>query len=262
MHLILDFLLVYDEPIALVRKSPNRRIVEANGSHILTVGRGKITREPQEPQEKKLKLKSNVARNINTASPTNLFLVCSGLRDLGIKTYYNKNTFVFSDEQNLIDWAASIGSRRNKVKKVELRSEWEVLFNHNNIHSKRLKMTGNGVLYTTGLRVFTNIERVNIDIGLRMPWQRTGKLPDYDKVSVNAQNTCYNFGKWMIRDMADRFRRYELDIPFIAKHLHVRFDTAWEEPWYESAEFKRKHAENKRKLAAERAAKASSGKGS
>ncbi|KAM0706137.1 hypothetical protein Q7P35_006686 [Cladosporium inversicolor] len=263
IHRILDFLLVYDEPIALVRKSSNRRIVEAAKSHILTVGKGKITREPQ---GKKFKLKSNVTRNINTASSTNLFLVCRGLRDLGVKTYYNKNTFAFSDEQNLIGWAASIGSRRNEVRKVDLRSEWEVLFKHNDIHSKYLGMTAGkgGILYTPEPRVFTYIEQIHVDIALRMPWQRTGKLPDYDKVSVDAQKMCVKFGKWMAKGMNANFRRLELNnTPLIAKHLHVWFDRAWEEPWYESAEFKRRHAEDKLKLAAERAAQAaSSGKGS
>ena len=81
IHKILDIVLVYDKPVALVRKSPDRRIIEVQKSHILTVGQGKITREPQGKG-----LKSRTTRNLNTASPTNLFLVCRGLRDLGIKT--------------------------------------------------------------------------------------------------------------------------------------------------------------------------------
>ena len=263
MHRILDFLLVYDESIALVRKSPNRRIVEADGSHILTVGKGKITREPQESQDKKFKLKSNVARNINTASPTNLFLVCSGLRDLGIKTYYNKNTFAFSKEQGLAGWAASIGSRQNEVRKVELRSEWDLVFMNNDIHSEYLRMdAGKGVLHTTELRVFGNIERVNIDIALRMPWQRTGKLPDYDKVSLDAQKRCFKLGKQIAWDKALKFMIRELNTELIAKHLHIWFDKTWEEDRYESAEFKRRDAEYKRERAALRAAKISSGKDS
>jgi hypothetical protein len=241
IHHILDLLLVYDEPIALVRKSPNRRIVEANKSHILTVGKGKITREPQNK-----KMKSNVECTINTASPTNMFLVCRGLRDLGIKTYYNKNTFAFSDEQCLAGWAASIGGRRNEVSSVELRSEWEVFFKKNNIHianSKGLNMTGKGVLYTTALRMLRDIESVDVDIALRMPWQRTGKLPGYDQVSARTRKMCFEHGKKMVKFMAKNFRELELNTPLIAKGLHVWFDEAWVEPWYESAEFKRRDAE-------------------
>ena len=254
IHGILDNLLVYDEPIALVRKSPDRRLIEANMSHIVTVGKGKITREPQNKG-----LKSRTTRNLNTASPTNLFLVCRGLRDLGIKTYYNKNTFAFSDEQDLIGWAKSIGSRRKEVRKVELRSEWEVAFENNDIHSKDLAITGTGVLDTPALRVLENIERVDLDIALRMPWQRTGKLPDdYDKISLDAQKMCFEYGKRMVKAAADKFRRYELNTPLIEKHQHIWFDKAWEEKHYESASLKKNFAEYKRKLAEERAAEASS----
>lgn len=258
MNRILDLLLVYDEPIALVRKRSDRRIVEADKSHILTVGKGKITRERQNK-----KMMSKVARSINTASPTNLFLVCRALRNLGIKTYYNKNTFAFSKEQGLAGWAASIGSRQNEVRKVELRSEWDLVFMNNDIHSEYLRMdAGKGVLHTTELRVFGNIERVNIDIALRMPWQRTGKLPDYDKVSLDAQKRCFKLGKQIAWDKALKFMIRELNTELIAKHLHIWFDKTWEEDWYESAEFKRRDAEYKRERAALRAAKISSGKDS
>lgn len=205
-------------------------------------------------------MKSNVARTINTASPTNLFLVCRGLRDLGIKTYYNKNTFAFSDEQGLAGWAASISFRRSEVRSVELRSGWKVVLKNNNIHnvnSKNLNMKGTGVLYTTALRVLRNIESVDQDIALRMPWQRTGKLPDYDQVSPDARKMCFEHGKKMVKFMAKDFRERELNTPLIAKGLHIWSDEAWVEPWYDSAEFKRRDAEDKRKLAAERAAKAS-----
>jgi hypothetical protein len=256
MNRILDLLLVYDDPIALVRKSPNRREVETKKLHIVTVGKGRITRKPQDK-----KMKSNVARNVNTASPTNLFLVCRALRNLGIKTYYNKNTFAFSNEQCLAGWAASIGSRRNEVRNVELRSEWDLVFQNNDINSEYLRMdAGKGVLQTTELRAFSNIERVNIDIALRMPWQRTGKLPDYDKVSLDAQKSCFKLGKQIARDKALKFMIRELNTELIVKHLHIWFDKTWVEPWYESAEFQRKDAEDKRKRAAERAVKASSGK--
>ena len=62
--------------------------------------------------------------------------------------------------------------------------------------------------------------------------------------------------------MAKNFRERELNTPLIAKGLHIWFDEAWVEPWYESAEFKRRDAEDKRKLAEERAAKASKEKDS
>lgn len=254
IHGILNNLLVYDEPIAVIRKSPDRRLIEANKSHIVTVGKGKITREPQNKG-----LKSRTTRNLNTASPTNLFLVCRGLRDLGNKTYYNKNTFAFSDEQSLIDWAKSIGSRRKEVRKVELRSEWEVAFENNDIHSKDLAITGTGVLDTPALRVLGNIERVDLDIALRMPWQRTGKLPDdHDKVSLDAQKMCFEYGKRMVKAAADKFRRYELNTPLIEKHQHIWFDKAWQEKHYESVWLKNNFAEYKRKLAEGRAAEASS----
>ncbi|GAB7333720.1 hypothetical protein MBLNU13_g05257t1 [Cladosporium sp. NU13] len=250
IHQILDILLVYEDPIALVRKSPDRRIIEAQKSHIVTVGQGKITREPQDK-----KLKSNVARTVNTASPTNLFLVCRGLRDLGIKTYYNKNTFAFSNEQGMAGWAKSIGSRRKEVRKVELRSEWEVAFENNDIHSKDLSISGTGVLDTRVIRVLRNIERVDVDLALRMPWQRTGKLPgDYDKVLLDAQRMCFEYGKEIVKAVADRFRLYELNTPLIEKHQHVWFDKSWVEPWYESIEFKRRDAEWKFECAAKRAA--------
>ena len=250
IHKILDILLVYDEPVALVRKSPDRRIIEAQKSHIVTVGQGKITREPQGRV-----LKSRTTRNLNTASPTNLFLVCRGLRDLGIKTYYNKNTFAFSDEQGLSGWAKSIGSRCKEVRKVELRSEWEVAFKNNDIQSKDLSISGTGVLDTPALRLMENIERVDVDFALRMPWQRTGRLPDdYDKVSPDAQKMCFEYGKLMVKAIGDRFRCYELNSPLIEKRQHIWFDKAWVEPWYESAEFKRRDAEWKRERAAQRAA--------
>ena len=250
IHQTLDILLVYEEPIALVRKSPDRRTIEAEKSHIVTVGQGKITREPQDK-----KLKSNVARTVNTASPTNLFLVCRGLRDLGIKTYYNKNTFAFSNEEGLAGWAKSIGSRRKEVRKVKLRSEWEVAFEYNDIHSKELSTSGAGVLDTRVIRVLRNIERVDLDLALRMPWQRTGKLPDdYDKVSLDVQRMCFEYGKDIVKAVADRFRLYELNDPLIDKHRHIWFDKAWVEPWYESAEFKRRDADWKRECAEKRAA--------
>lgn len=257
IYKILDILLVHDEPVALVRKSPDRRIIEAQKSHIVTVGQGKITREPQGST-----LKSRTTRILNTASPTNLFLVCRGLRDLGIKTYYNKNTFAFSDEQGLNGWAKSIGSRCKEVRKVELRSEWEVAFENNDIHSKDLSISGTGVLDTPALRLMENIERVDLDFALRMPWQRTGKLPyDYDKVSPDAQKMCFDYGKLMVKAVGDRFRRYESNSHLIEKHQHIWFDKAWEEKHYESAWLKKRFAEDKRKLAEERAAKSSSHKG-
>jgi len=250
IHKILDILLVHDEPVTLVRKSPDRRIIEAQKLHIVTVGQGKITREPQGKG-----LKSRTTRNLNTASPTNLFLVCRGLRDLGIKTYYNKNTFAFSDEQGLSGWAKSIGSRCKEVRKVELRSGWEVAFENNDINSKDLSISGTGVLDTPALRLMENIERVDLDFALRMPWQRTGRLPDdYDKVSLDAQKMCFEYGKLMVKAAGDKFRRYELNSPLIEKHQHIWFDKAWVEPWYESAESKRRDAEWKRERAAQRAA--------
>jgi len=256
---ILDLLLVYDEPIALARKATHRRLVEATKSHIVTVGKRRIIREPQNK-----KMKSNVARTINTASPTNLFLVCRGLRNAGTKIYYNKNTFSFSREHSLVAWVESIGSRRKEVRKLELRSELEVVFQNNDIHTKDISFESTGFLHTTALRVFGYIKQVDHDIALRMPWQRTGKLPDYDKVSPDAQKMCSDFGTKMAKDMADGFKEYELNSPRITMNQNVWLDEAWVEPWYESAECKRRVAEDKRKLAAERAAeraaKASSGK--
>lgn len=246
IHKILDILLVYSEPVALVRKSPDRRIIEAQKSHIVTVGQGKITREPQGKG-----LKSRTTRNLNTASPTNMFLVCRDLHDLGIKTYYNKNTFAFSDEQSLNGWAKSIGSRCKEARKVELRSEWEVAFENNDIHSEDLSISGTGILYTPALRLMENIERVRLDFALRMPWQRTGKLPDdYNKVSPNARKMCFEYGKLIVKAAGDKFRRYELNSQLIEKHQHIWFDKTWVEPWYESAELKRRDAEWKRERAA------------
>jgi hypothetical protein len=245
IHRIMDILLVYDDPIALSRKSPNRRITEANRSHIITVGKGKITRERQNRT-----MKSNIARMINTASPTNLFLVCRALRNAGIKTYYNQDTFAFFSEQHLVAWGESIGSRIKEVRKVELRSEWEVVFNKNDIHSKDITMEGAGVLHTTALRVFKNIEKVDLDITVRMPWQRTGNVPNHKDISTEAREMCSEFGRRMAESMANDFQNHELNSLLIDMCKYIKFDEAWIEPWYESAEFKRRDAEYMRKLAA------------
>lgn len=103
-----------------------------------------------------------------------------------------------------------------------------------------------------------NIERVDLDSALRMPWQRTGKLPDdYDKVSPDAQKMCFEYSKLMVKAAGNKFRRYELYSPLIEKRQHIWFDKAWEEKYYESAWLRNKFAEDRCKLAEERAAKAS-----
>lgn len=237
LHRILDLLLVHPEPVSLVRKATHRRLVESNKSHILTVGMGKITREPQNRT-----MKSNVARTINTASPTNLFLVCRGLREAGIKTYYGKNTFSFSDENNLAGWAKSIGSRHRYVKKVEVKSSWEVFFKGNDVRSNDLSMKGTGILDTEELRAFDDIESVDVAISCTMPWQRS-TFPDCDKISLEAKEMCYEYAWKAIEAMVLTLRYYELNSSSIGTHQRILFDEEWTEPYYESAEWKQKEAE-------------------
>jgi len=147
-----------------------------------------------------------------------------------------------------------MGARCKEVRKVELRSEWDVVFKNNDIHNKEVTMEGTGVLDTPVFRFFENIERVDLEISCRMPWQRTGKLPNYDKVSEEAKEMCYEYAQKVVQLMVANFKHYELNAPSISTHEHIKFDEAWVEPWYESAEFKTRYAEDKRKRAAERVA--------
>jgi hypothetical protein len=109
-------------------------------------------------------------------------------------------------------------------------------------------------LDTTALRVFKDIERVDLDITLRMPWQRTGKVPDYDKVSDDVKAMCYEYGLRMAEAKVNDFTRHELNSSLIDTRRYIKFDEAWVEPWYESAQFKERDAKHMRELAEKRAA--------
>jgi len=104
------------------------------------------------------------------------------------------------------------------------------------------------------LRVFKDIERVDLDITVRMPWQRTGKVPDYDKVSDDVKAMCYEFGLRMAEAKVNDFKRHELNSSSIDTRRRIKFDEAWVEPWYESAQFKESDAKYMRELAEKRAA--------
>ena len=73
---IAELVLVYEQPGELVQKPTHRCLVEVTKSHVLTVSSEKVVRKCTNKK---------VTRNLNTASLTNLFLVCRQFRDAGME---------------------------------------------------------------------------------------------------------------------------------------------------------------------------------
>lgn len=220
------------------RKSPYRRQIEAEKKHVLTVGFGKITRSPI----KGTGMKSNVTKDLNTASPTNFFLVCRALRDVGFLTYYGKNTFSFSSEFDLAQWSSTLGSRCKFVKSVELKSQWEVFFkptnavqndnNTVNLEHDALDIRGTGLLYTKSLRALEALEVVNLTFSASIPLEHTTP-PVYSNPFIEVRLICWDYARQKIDSMVKNFRIAELNAPFIEIRPEVFLDGGdWMEPYY------------------------------
>jgi hypothetical protein len=213
---IAELVLVYERPEELVRKPTHRRLVEVTKSHILTVSSDKVVHK---------RTSKKVARNLNTASLTNLFLVCRQFRDVGMKVYYRKNVFKFSTERNLSAWAKAIGSRCRFVRSIQLNSHWEVGFKDDNFQPQTLHMRyDSGLVYTMSLRGFPNLEEVHLAIGCSSQWQHNAFKRYHPDFGPAMENKCWAFAVQCSNDMTDVLRDNELQSNKINTRHTLIFD--------------------------------------
>jgi hypothetical protein len=186
----------------LVQKASHRRTVEVTSAHVLTVSSEKVVR----PGNK------NVARNLNTASLTNFFIVSRQFRDVGVKVYYGLNTFRFSCDDNLEGWAEAIGGRRKFVRSIQLDSHWEVRFSDGEISPDALEIVSDhGIISSTAFRMFRNLQKVHLSIGCALEWQQHGGL-DSAMESIGWTYACQQteYMCQILRDSELRSRTVDL----------------------------------------------------
>jgi hypothetical protein len=192
---IAEYILIYQQPEELVQKNSHRRMAEVTKAHVLTVSSEKVVRKPTHKQ---------VARNLNTASLTNFFLVCRHFRDVGLKVYYSKNTFKFSSDGNLEDWAAAIPSRRKFVRSIQLDSHWEMgIFRGGGARlcPENLSMMSDyGIIHTDSSRLFPNLEKFHLSIGVASQWQRDA----FQKTRGNIPPAIEDVWWKMVKEWANR----------------------------------------------------------
>ena len=196
---IAEYLLIYQQPEELVQKNSHRRMAEVTKAHVLTVSSEKVVRKPTHKQ---------VARNLNTASLTNFFLVCRHFRDVGLKVYYGRNTFKFSSDDNLRGWAAAIPSRRKFVRSIQLDSHWEVGLKGHVIRPENLVMkSDHGFVLTNASRLFPGLERFHLSIGCAAAWQHDAFLKAHGSVPPELEDRWWKFAKDWANKLVDSIKR-------------------------------------------------------
>jgi hypothetical protein len=201
---IAEYLLIYQQPEELKQKESHRRMAEVTKAHVLTVSSEKVVRKPTHKQ---------VARNLNTASLTNFFLVCRHFRDVGLKVYYGRNTFKFSSDQNLHDWAAAIPSRRKFVRSIQLESHWEMGFftmgGASRFHPESLSMVQDyGNVHTESSRMFPNLERLHLNIGVAAQWQHDAFQKTRGSIPPAIEDVWWKKVKEWANNLLDSLKRY------------------------------------------------------
>jgi hypothetical protein len=200
---IAEYLLIYQQPEELKQKESHRRMAEVTKAHVLTVSSEKVVRKPTHKQ---------VARNLNTASLTNFFLVCRHFRDVGLKVYYGKNTFKFSSDQNLRDWAAAILSRRKFVRSIQLDSHWVMGFftvgGASRFHPENLRMVSDyGTIHAHASRVFPNLEKFHLSIRVAAQWQHDAFQKIHGNVPPAIEDVWWKKVKEWANTQLDYLRR-------------------------------------------------------
>jgi hypothetical protein len=179
---IAEHVLLYEQPEELVQKPIHRRMVEVTKAHVLTVSSEKVV----VPGNKQ------VARNLNTASLTNLFLVCRHFRNVGVKLYYGLNTFSFSCDDNLRGWAKTIGSRRKFVRSIQLDSHWEVQFRNGEISPEALRIVcDHGIISSTAFGMFRNLQQVHLNIGCALEWHHDAFQQQHGGLEERIESFCW-----------------------------------------------------------------------
>lgn len=200
---IAEYVLQYEQPEELVQKAAHRMMVEVAKAHVLTVSSEKIVRKPANKQA--------VARNLNTASLTNFFLVCRQFRDLGVRVYYGKNVFKFSDNDNLRGWAKAIGSRRKFVRSIRLDSHFEVRFRNGVVRPEPLLMVcDSGLISSTAFRKLPNLRDVHLTIGFAFEWQHDAFQGAHGDIDPALERICWSYAKQEANAMTDTLERSEL----------------------------------------------------
>ena len=189
-------------------------------AHVLTVSSEKIVRKPANKQA--------VARNLNTASLTNFFLVCHQFRDLGVKVYYGKNVFKFSDNDNLRGWAKAIGSRRKFVRSIQLDSHFEVRFRNGVVRPEPLLMDcDSGLISSTAFRKLPNLRDVHLSIGFAFEWQHNAFQGTHGNIDPALERICWSYAKQEANAMTDTLERSELRSHTATVRQSLIFDGAF-----------------------------------
>ena len=218
LKLVTEYLVTYQQPEKLIQKPSHRRMVEYTKAHVLTVSSEKIVRKRTD--------KHLVARNLNTASMTNLFLVCRRFRNLGIKLYYGKNTFRFSTDQDLRDWAKAIGSRVKHVRSIQLDSHWEVRFTENRIDQLEF-VCDQGIISSPALLLFsTNLKRVHLSVGCAMQWQHD-VFRNHKDLDEEIEAMCWTFAIDRANNMVGFLRSTDLQSSAVDVSHTLIFDGAF-----------------------------------
>ena len=177
----------------------------------------KVVRKPTD--------KHKVARNLNTASLANLCLVSRHFRDVGLKLYYGKNTFRFSREQDVRDWALAIGSRLKLVRSIQLDSHQEVRFRGSGINSFEL-VCDQGIISAPALNLFPNLEEVHLSVGCAMQWQHEA-FRNREGINEAVELRCWSYAVERANDMVGFLRDTELKSQTINVRRTLIFDGAF-----------------------------------
>lgn len=215
---IAEYVLVYEQPEELVQKAIHRRMVEVTKAHVLTVSGEKVVRSGNK----------QVARNLNTASLTNLFLVCRQFRDVGVKVYYGMNTFKFSDDGNLHGWAEAIGGRRKFVRRIQLDSHWEVRLDNGEISPDTLRIVSDhGIISTAAFRRFRNLQKVHLSIGCALQWQHDAFQQQHGGLDPAMESIGWMYASQQAEYMCQMLRDPELRSRTIDVSHDLIFDGAF-----------------------------------
>jgi hypothetical protein len=215
---IAKYVLLYEQPEELVQKASHRRTVEVTKAHVLTVSSEKVVRPG----------KKEVARNLNTGSLTNLFLVYRQFRDVGVKVYYGLNTFKFSDDGNLEGWAEAIGSRHKFVRRIQLESHWEVQFRNGEISPDALRIVSDhGIISSTAFRRFRNLQKVHFSIGCALEWQHDAFQQQHGGLDLAMESIGWTYACQQAEYMSQMLRDSELRSRTIDLSHDLIFDGAF-----------------------------------
>lgn len=218
--ILVDNLVLYPESVELRRKGPHRHLTEARFGRygILSVSKERNLSRPDNRDGKK-----KLLRGINTASPTNLFLVCKKFRDVGMRRYYGLNDFAFSDESELHGWTKTIVSRREFVKNVTLKSSWELSFTKEELNHESLRLIqADGISYTTALRLLPNLRRVTLDFSWTLRWNKSPHHK-YGSDDPEVLKMCNDVAGRSLTAIATTLRDIEFNHPSIEVVPRITF---------------------------------------